>query len=128
VNDDQIGEILRYALSRRCVRGVTLQPVQDAGRNEDFAPDSHRLTLSEVRRKVLEQCDLFAPEDVLPVPCHPDCLAMAYAIKHEGTVTPLTRYVDPKLLIEGGRNTIVYEGDRALTGAFVKHLFDTFST
>ena len=39
VNDDEIGEIVRHALEWRCVRGVTFQPVQDAGRNEGF--DTH---------------------------------------------------------------------------------------
>ena len=33
VNDGEIGDILRYAQQRPCVRGVTFQPVQDAGRN-----------------------------------------------------------------------------------------------
>src|SRR3954452_11034655 len=38
VNDHEIGDILRYAQSRSCVRGVTFQPVQDAGRNDGFDP------------------------------------------------------------------------------------------
>ncbi len=125
VNDDELGEILRFATGHRAVRGVTFQPVQDAGRNDGFAAPRHRLTLSEVRRRILEQSDLFAPEDILPLPCHPECLAMAYAVKgDDGVVRPLTRFVDPKLLIEGGRNTIVYEGDRGLTQA----IFGAFST
>ncbi|AKF08924.1 radical SAM protein [Sandaracinus amylolyticus] len=126
VNDDELGDLLRFASQHRAVRGVTFQPVQDAGRNETFDPGEHRLTLSEVRRRITEQCDLFAPEDLLPVPCHPECLAMAYGIKSEdGTrITPLTRYVDPRVLLDAGRNTIVYEGDRDLTRA----IFSTFST
>ena len=36
VNDHEIGDIVRHALDWRCVRGVTFQPVQDAGRNENF--------------------------------------------------------------------------------------------
>ncbi len=31
-----------------------------------------RLTLTEVRRKILEQTAVFRPEDVIPVPCHPE--------------------------------------------------------
>ena len=45
---------------------------------------SGRLTLTEVRRKILEQTSVFRPEDVLPVPCHPDSLAMAYALEALG--------------------------------------------
>ena len=36
VNDDEIADIVRFALQWRCVRGVTFQPIQDAGRNRWF--------------------------------------------------------------------------------------------
>jgi uncharacterized radical SAM superfamily Fe-S cluster-containing enzyme len=119
-NDDEIGDVIRYALAQRCVRGVTLQPVQDAGRNEGFDPATHRLTLSEVRRRILEQCDVFRPEDVIPVPCNPDCLAMAYALKRGGRVVPLTGMIDPSVLVESGRNTIVFESDETLRAEVVQ--------
>ena len=54
VNDDEIGDIVRHALEWRCVRGVTLQPVQDAGRNADFDKDTDRIMLSEICRRVVE--------------------------------------------------------------------------
>ena len=116
VNDHEIGKIIDFALEQPCVRGVTLQPVQAAGRLEGYDPERDRLTLTEVRRRILEQTSVFAPEDVIPVPCHPDSLAMAYALKLEGGVMPLTGLIDPKVLIEGGRNTIVYEQRRAGAG------------
>ena len=124
LNDKEIGRILAYAVEQPCVRGVTFQPVQAAGRTEGFDPAADRLTLTEVRRKILEQSDLFRAEDLIPVPCHPDSLAMAYALKLGGRVLPLTGLVDPKVLIEGGRNTIVYEHDRDLR-AEVFRLFST---
>ena len=123
LNDGELGEIIRFALTQKCVRGVTFQPVQDAGRVERFRdPASHRLTLTEVRRRVLEQCDLFKPEDVIPVPCHPDCLAMAYALKRPDGPIPLTGLIDPQVLIEGGRNTIVYEADARIRSEIFKAL------
>jgi uncharacterized radical SAM superfamily Fe-S cluster-containing enzyme len=119
LNDHEIGRIIDYALEQPCVRGVTFQPIQAAGRLEQFNPATDRLTLTEVRRRILEQTNVFRPEDVLPVPCHPDSLAMAYALKVDGHVLPLTGLIDPKVLIEGGRNTIVYEQDDAVrTGVF----------
>ncbi len=124
LNDGELGEILEFALQQRCVRGVTFQPVQDAGRNDGFDPAQHRLTLTEVRRRILEQSQVFRAEDLIPVPCHPDCLAMAYALKRGGTVTPLTGMIDPQVLIDGGRNTIVYEADAAIR----QELFKAFST
>jgi len=124
LNDNEIGRIIDWAVEQPCVRGVVLQPVQAAGRYEKFNPALDRLTLTEVRRKILEQTALFRPEDIIPVPCHPDSLAMAYALKLNGKTVPLTGMVDPKILIEGGRNTIVYESDERLR----KQLFELFST
>ena len=123
-NDKEVGAIIRHALAQPCVRGVTFQPVQAAGRLEGYDPARDRLTLSEVRRLIYEQSGVFRAEDVIPVPCHPDCLAMAYALKQDGRVLPLTGFIDPRLLIEGGRNTIVYEQDPA----FRDRLFAAFST
>jgi uncharacterized radical SAM superfamily Fe-S cluster-containing enzyme len=114
LNDGEVGRIIDFALEQPCVRGVALQPIQAAGRLEAFDPATDRLTLTEVRRRILEQTAVFRPEDVLPVPCHPDSLAMAYALKCDGKVVPLTGLIDPKTLIEGGRNTIVYEQDEAV--------------
>jgi 7,8-dihydro-6-hydroxymethylpterin dimethyltransferase len=124
LNDGEIGKVIDYALTQPCVRGVTFQPIQVAGRLEQFDPATDRLTLTEVRRKILEQTGVFRAEDVLPVPCHPDCLAMAYALKLNGKVVPLTGMIDPKILIEGGRNTIVYEQDEAVR----EGLFQLFAT
>src|SRR5581483_2074936 len=54
-NDDEIGETIDFALKQGCVRGVTFQPIQSAGRLEDFDPATDRLTLSEVRQQILKQ-------------------------------------------------------------------------
>jgi len=124
LNDGEIGRIVEYALRQPCVRGVTFQPVQAAGRLDGFNPATDRLTLTEVRRKITEQSSVFRPEDILPVPCHPDSLAMAYALKIDGKVIPLTGMIDPKILIDGGRNTIVFEDDESVR----RGVFELFST
>jgi uncharacterized radical SAM superfamily Fe-S cluster-containing enzyme len=124
LNDGEIGRIVDWAVEQPCVRGLVLQPIQAAGRHEQFDPAADRLTLTEVRRRLLAQTNLFRPEDVIPVPCHPDSLAMAYALKSGGKVIPLTGMIDPQILIEGGRNTIVYESDSTLHD----QLFKLFST
>ena len=124
LNDGEIGKIIDFALTQPCVRGVTLQPIQDAGRLEKFNPAKDRLTLTEVRRKILEQTSVFRAEDVIPVPCHPDSLAMAYALKIEGEIVPLTGLIDADVLINGARNTIVYEQDTVMRDC----LFKLFAT
>jgi hypothetical protein len=130
-NDDQIGEILAFAAKQRAVRGVTLQPVHDSGRNEAYDPVAHRLPLSQVRRRLCEQSTVFTPADIVPVPCDPDMVAMGYAIRDADDftkLTPLTRYVPADVLINAGKNTIIYEDDKALMGAAAMHIFRTFST
>jgi 7,8-dihydro-6-hydroxymethylpterin dimethyltransferase len=124
VNDGEIGRVIQYGLEQPAVRGVTFQPIQAAGRTEAFDPSRDRLTLSEVRQRIIEQSGVFAAEDIIPVPCHPDCLAMGYALKLNGSVTPLTGLIDPQILLEGGRNTIVFEQDQSLKER-IFHLFST---
>jgi len=43
-NDDEMGAIIEYALKQDCIRGVTFQPTQVAGRTENFNPATDRLT------------------------------------------------------------------------------------
>jgi uncharacterized radical SAM superfamily Fe-S cluster-containing enzyme len=124
LNDGEMGKIIDFALKQPCVRGVTFQPIQAAGRLEEYDPATDRLNLTEVRRKILEQSPLFKPEDIIPVPCHPDSLAMAYALKLGEKVVPLTGMIDPQVLINGSRNTIVYEKDDELRSQIFK-LFAT---
>jgi uncharacterized radical SAM superfamily Fe-S cluster-containing enzyme len=121
VNDNELGSIIEFALSQPAVRGVTFQPVQQAGRLAGYSAAEHRLTLTEVRRRILEQTSLFKPEDILPVPCHPDSLAMAYALKLGGKTMPLTGMIPPEVLINGAANTIVYEQDQAVRAHIAKH-------
>lgn len=124
VNDSELGAIIDFALQQPAVRGVTVQPVQQAGRVQGFQSAHHRLTLTEVRRRILQQTSVFRPEDLIPVPCHPDALAMAYALKLDNRTVPLTGMVPPEVLIDGARNTIVYEQESGLRD----HLFKLFAT
>jgi hypothetical protein len=124
LNDHELGEIIEFALTQPCVRGVTFQPIQAAGRLENYDPARDRLTLTEVRRRILEQTGVFEADDLIPVPCNPDCLAMAYALKLGADTVPLTRFVKPETLVAKGRNTIVVEHDEQLRA----HVFELFAT
>jgi uncharacterized radical SAM superfamily Fe-S cluster-containing enzyme len=124
-NDDEIGRIIDFALQQRSVRGVTFQPTQIAGRIENFDPATDRITLTEVRQRILDQTNVFKPNDLIPVPCNPDALVMGYALKLAGEVIPLTRYLDPALLLDNSRrNTIIYEQDTGLQDQLLK-IFST---
>jgi uncharacterized radical SAM superfamily Fe-S cluster-containing enzyme len=124
VNDHEIGAVVEYAARQPSVRGVTLQPIQFAGRVDGIDARSQRLTLTEVRSKLLAQSALFATEDIVPVPCNPDALAMGYALKGPGSIAPLTRFIKPEVLLAGERSTIVFESDAELKS----QVFGLFST
>jgi uncharacterized radical SAM superfamily Fe-S cluster-containing enzyme len=124
VNDEEIGSVIEFAAQQPCVRGVTLQPVQNAGRTESYDPREQRMTLTEVRQRILDQTNLFTGADIIPVPCNPDALAMAYGIKDGAALHPLTRFMPPDVLLAGDRNTIVFERDPALK----EQVFRLFAT
>lgn len=124
LNDNEIGKTINFALKQKCVRGVTFQPTQIAGRLENFNTQTDRITLTEVRRKILEQTTFFESDDLIPVPCNPDALVMGYALKLNGNVLPLIRYINPADLLDNSKNTIVYEQDEELK----QKMFELFST
>jgi len=124
LNTDEIGEVIEFALKQRCVRGVTFQPTQVAGRLENFDPAKDRYTLTDVRKDILNQTNIFSPDDLIPVPCNPDALVMAYALKLGGEVFPLTRMINPDDLLNSAKNTIIFEQDEGLKEKMIK-IFST---
>lgn len=122
VNDQDIADIIRFALKWRCVRGVTFQPIQAAGRNEGFDPDKHRIVLSEVRREVA-RAGVFALEDMIPLPCNPDQICIGYGIRQGETVTPITSLFPRELLVAEVPNTVTFESHPELQ----KRIFELMS-
>jgi uncharacterized radical SAM superfamily Fe-S cluster-containing enzyme len=139
INDREVPSLIQHALTWSCVRGVTLQPVQDAGRNDGFDGKTHRILPSELRRLVAES-GVFTLDDMIPLPCNPDQICIGYGLRQGGgfktgsdplnttetkgsdpvlkppqgsTVTPITSLL-PRDLILQGPNTISYEAYPAL--------------
>lgn len=109
LNTHEIGKIIDFAIQQPCIRGVTFQPLQFAGRYDSDAVTQGKITLAEIRQAILKQTSLFSPADLIPVPCHPDAIAMAYALKLADQVVPLTRFLDPQVLLSTPQNTINFE-------------------
>jgi uncharacterized radical SAM superfamily Fe-S cluster-containing enzyme len=110
VNDDEVGAIVRHALSYTCVRGITFQPVQDAGRNLDFDKDRDRTLLTDIRRAIATQAgDVFAADDIIPLPCNPDSIAIAYGLRSGDKVTPITQLIPKSELLAAAPNTMSFE-------------------
>ncbi len=123
VNDDQVGDIIRFASDNRgAVEGINFQPISFAGRVNKEERLEKRVTIPDLFRLVEEQTDgAITAEDFYPVPLvvpisrfitalgsaphaeltvHPHCGAGTYVIVKEGRVTPLTRFVDVEGLVE----------------------------
>lgn len=95
VNDDEIGDMIRFALDHPAVLGISYQPIAFTGRCHDEGHPLHRLTLPDVLNAIQEQSQgLFKVGDFRPVPCpHPTCSSSAYAFIQDGQMIPVARMV-----------------------------------
>ena len=109
VNDQDIADIVRFALTWRCVRGVTFQPIQDAGRNEGFEAGAHRMVLTEIRREIAK-AGVFALADLIPLPCNPDQICIGYGLRNGASVAPITALLPRDILVDAAPNTVTFEG------------------
>lgn len=108
LNDDEIADIVRFALDWRCVRGVTFQPIQDAGRNDGFDAKRHRIVLTEVRRRIAE-AGVFGLDDLIPLPCNPDQICIGYGLRNGREVRPVTAMLPRDLFVAAAPNTVTFE-------------------
>ena len=111
VNDAEIGDVLRYAQQRPCVRGVTFQPVQDAGRNTGSDPARDRIVLSEIRRAIIDQWGVFGEDDLIPLPCNPEAISIGYGMRLGAEVRPLTHLFPQEALVQAAPNSVTFESN-----------------
>jgi uncharacterized radical SAM superfamily Fe-S cluster-containing enzyme len=108
VNDHEIADMVRFALQWRCVRGVTFQPIQDAGRNQGFDAGRHRIMLTEIRRRIAE-AGVFGLNDLIPLPCNPDQICIGYGLRDGSSVSPVTSLLPRELFVAAAPNTVTFE-------------------
>jgi hypothetical protein len=123
VNDREMGAIVNHALDWGCVRGVTFQPVQDAGRNENFEPKRDRALLSDIRRRIVEDSGIFGERDMIPLPCNPSAITIGYGVRNGRHVAPVTSFVSHEDLLSDMPNTVSFEKYPELQ----RRIFDLFS-
>lgn len=123
VNDHEVKALIDHALGWSCVRGVNFQPVQDAGRNIGFSPRSNRLTLSEVRRRIIDEHGIFGEADMIPLPCNPDAITIGYGLRNQRQVAPVTAMIPPEMLLDSVPNSVTFEHYPELK----RRIFDLFS-
>lgn len=98
VNEDQMGPLVRFGVERPWITGISFQPATYSGRHVLPQELEQRVTFPDVIKGVAKQTDgLFMESDFMPLPCaHPNCHSLSIAWRHDGTVTPLTRFIDAK--------------------------------
>lgn len=117
LNDDQLGEILQFAIDNRdVVRAVNFQPVSFSGRIDYDERVKGRFTLPDMVDRLVKQTDFMKKDDFFPVPVvtpiseflsvmhdapqlaftpHPHCgLATYLWVDENGKATPITQFVD----------------------------------
>ena len=114
VNEDEIGDLYRFALSHDNVCGMTFQPVMDNGRYQNGYEAGERLTMTDVLGELERQTDgALRTSDFVGLPCsHPDCCALTYGFLDRGrtTLTPLPRHLDVARYLDLFADRISFSG------------------
>lgn len=123
VNDDQIGDIVRFAAERlHIVKGVNAQPISFEGRVNETERNKGRITIPDFIRLLEEQTNGEIPrESFYPVPfvlpvshfveawkdkpqieftVHPHCGAATYVFVKDGKFVPITAFIDVEGFME----------------------------
>jgi uncharacterized radical SAM superfamily Fe-S cluster-containing enzyme len=132
INDDQCGEILKFAIENRdVIRCINYQPVSFTGRISKDELEAQRFTISDLADRLEKQTNYVNKYDFYPVPfvapisymasvvsgkqkvaftSHPHCgVATFLYIDDDGKVTPINRFVD----VDGLLAKMNELGDRA---------------
>lgn len=123
LNDDEVGDIISHGLSWPCVRGVTFQPIQDAGRNDGFDRNQNRALLSDIRRAVIDADNPFTASDMIPLPCNPESISIGYGLRQCAALIPITGMLPRDMLVDAAPNTVTFEKFPDLR----RRIFDFFS-
>jgi uncharacterized radical SAM superfamily Fe-S cluster-containing enzyme len=98
VNEQEIGDLYRFALSMENINGITFQPVMTSGRYEHEHAPEQRMTLTDVLFELEKQTGgALCRTDFVGLPCsHPDCCALTYGFLDAARkeIQPLPRHLD----------------------------------
>ncbi|VVB86537.1 7,8-dihydro-6-hydroxymethylpterin dimethyltransferase [uncultured archaeon] len=123
VNDDQVGDIIRFAVDNMdTVKGINFQPISFTGRIHKEERMEKRITIPYLFDLIEEQTDgAITADDFYPVPfvvpishfvnaeegvpnveftVHPHCGTGTYVYVENGKMTPITRFIDVEGLLE----------------------------
>jgi uncharacterized radical SAM superfamily Fe-S cluster-containing enzyme len=124
INDDQIGDIIRFAIDNiDIVHGVNFQPVSFAGRTPADQVEEQRITIpdfidlvdNQTNHEILPE-DFYPPSSVesisnfigalegkepsVTLNCHQHCGIATYIFIEEGKIIPVTQFIDVEQFFE----------------------------
>ncbi len=115
VNEDQMGQIVRFGLQRPAITGISFQPATYSGRYFFPADLEQRITFPDVIKGIAAQAgEVFCESDFLPLPCaHPNGHSLAYAFRSGRQALPLNRFIDIEQNMDLLANGITFTRERA---------------
>lgn len=129
VNEHEIKEVIKLAITRPNVTGVVFQLVTGVGRAVKLKSNQmDRLTVPTVLKLIETQTDgVFRESDFVPLPCpHPTCTSLTYAFvtgDKKKKVKPVTRYIDVRKYLDYFKNTLCIDA-RDLLNEAIYHSLD----
>lgn len=124
INDDEVGEVFSYALSKPYIRGVNYQPVAyfgrlDSRKEDKMDPLMNRSTISSILNSFeLQTNGMLTSEDFVPLPCDVERVAITYLSKsNKGGFIPITRHVEVKKYLHLINNTFAFTIEQMLENA-----------
>src|SRR5581483_5477447 len=119
LNDDELGNIVRYGLRHPAVNSVVFQPVTHSGRHLEFDP-LERLTNADIIHGIVNQMpETFRASDFFPVPCcFPTCRSATYLFVDGDTVIPIPRILNIDDYLDYVTNRVL--PDPSIRGALEK--------
>jgi 7,8-dihydro-6-hydroxymethylpterin dimethyltransferase len=113
VNENEVGEIVRFGIEHPAVAGVFFQPVTHSGRFRRDSDPLDKLTNPDVIDAICEQLpEWFRADDFVPVPCcSPTCRSATFALYDGDDLVPLPRLVDVEDYLDYVTNRAVPDPD-----------------
>jgi len=104
INDHEIGDIVRYAFSKKNLRHIELHTITFTGPGGSQFDRNARINMHEVLTLIDQQCDgLITKNDFVPSPCaHPLCYQIAYFLcdPKDGTAISFSRFLDKQTIYD----------------------------
>ena len=111
-NDEQIGDVVAFAMRHGNIRGVSFQPMAFFGRRPLASPPHDRATLTGVLQRIEEQtAGLVKVSDFAPLPCAVDRVAVTFLYRQQGDYVPVTRGMDLRQYLPYIRNTFAFRAE-----------------